>query len=304
MSTKPPKQVLPKVRLSYSSVDDPLVKRLLIGTIEHATGRKRLERVYSEIKAQKPTSSQLWDLMLEKLELYPNYVQAQLDKIPKEGPIIFVANHPFGVVDGVILGYLASRVRSKFCVLVNEVLCREELLQPYFLPIDFRDTREAKQTNINTRNETLNRLQAGEALAIFPAGGVATSPKPWAKAEDLDWKRFVIKMILKTKATVIPIFVHGQNSRLFQVASHVSMSLRLSLLLHEVTNKMGRQIYLDIGDPIPFEQLSNIKDRQELLDHLRAVTFDLRQEHPKTKGKKRRNLRRGRKSRTQAIPKQ
>ena len=303
MSTKPPKHVLPKVRLSYSSVDDPLVKRLLIGTIEHATGRKRLERVYSEIKAHKPSSSQLWDLMLEKLELYPSYDQAQLEKIPKEGPIIFVANHPFGVVDGVVLGYLASRVRSKFCVLVNEVLCREELLQPYFLPIDFRDTRAAKETNINTRNETLHRLQAGEALAIFPAGGVATSPKLWGKAEDLDWKRFVIKMILKTKATVIPIFVHGQNSRLFQVASHVSMNLRLSLLLHEVTNKMGRQIYLDIGDPIPFEQLSNIKDRQELLDHLRAVTFELRQEHPKTKRKKRLHLRRRRKNRTQPASK-
>ncbi|MBX2877372.1 MAG: lysophospholipid acyltransferase family protein [Saprospiraceae bacterium] len=287
MNTKPPKYVLPKVRLSYTSDDDPLVKRLLIGTIEHATGRKRLERVYSEIKAQKPTSIQLWDLMLEKLQLYPNYDRTQLEKIPKEGPIIFVANHPFGVVDGVILGYLASRVRPKFCVLVNEVLCREELLQPYFLPIDFRDTRAAKQTNINTRNETLNRLKAGEALAIFPAGGVATSPKPWGKAEDLDWKRFVIKMIWKTKATVIPIFVHGQNSRLFQVASHLSMSLRLSLLLHEVTNKMGRQIYLDIGDPIPFEHLSNIKDRQQLLDHLRAVTFDLKQEHPETKRKKR-----------------
>ena len=290
MTTKPPKSVLPKVRLSYSSVDDPLVKRFLIGTIEHATGRKRLERVYSEIKAEQPNSAQLWDLILDKLELYPNFDARQLEKIPADGPIIFLANHPFGVVDGVILGYLASRVRSKFCVLVNEVLCREELLQPYFLPIDFRETRAAQQINIDTRKETLRRLREGEALAIFPAGGVATSPKLWGKAEDLDWKRFVIKMIWQTKATVIPIFVHGQNSRLFQVASHLSMNLRLSLLLHEVRNKMGRQIYLDIGDPIPFGQLANIKDRQELLDHLRAVTFDLKQEYPNLKKKKRRRI--------------
>lgn len=295
MTTKPPKSVLPKVRLSYSSVDDPLVKRFLIGTIEHATGRKRLERVYSEIKAEQPNSAQLWDLILDKLELYPNFDAKQLEKIPADGPIIFLANHPFGVVDGVILGYLASRVRSKFCVLVNEVLCREELLQPYFLPIDFRETRAAQQINIDTRKETLRRLREGEALAIFPAGGVATSPKLWGKAEDLDWKRFVIKMIWQTKATVIPIFVHGQNSRLFQVASHLSMNLRLSLLLHEVRNKMGRQIYLDIGDPIPFGQLANIKDRQELLDHLRAVTFDLKQEYPNLKKKKRRRRKRKRK---------
>lgn len=272
------KRSLPKVRLSYSSTDDPLVKRVLIGTIELATGRRRLERIYSEIKAENPNSSMLWDLLLQKLELFPHYDQQQLAKIPTEGPIIFVANHPFGVVDGVILGYLASKVRSKFCVLVNEVLCREELLQPYFLPIDFRETRAALQTNIQTRTETLRRLQNGEALAIFPAGGVATSPKIWGKAEDLEWKRFVIKMIWQTKATVVPIFVHGQNSRLFQVASHLSMNLRLSLLLHEVRNKRGRPIYLDIGDPIPFDQLSNIKDRQQLLDHLRTVTLDLKNE--------------------------
>jgi putative hemolysin len=289
------------MRLSYTSTDDPLMKRVLISTIEHATGRKRLEGIYSEIKAENPNSSMLWDLLLQKLELFPHYDQQQLAKIPTKGPIIFVANHPFGVVDGVILGYLASKVRSKFCVLVNEVLCREKLLQPYFLPIDFRETRAALQTNIQSRNETLRRLQNGEALAIFPAGGVATSRKIWGEAEDLEWKRFVIKMIWQTKATVVPIFVHGQNSRLFQVASHLSMNLRLSLLLHEVRNKRGRPIYLDIGDPIPFDQLSNIKDRQQLLDHLRQLTLDLKNDRQLPK-RRRRLSRRNRKLVTQSNP--
>jgi len=266
----------PKSKLTYASPDDPLTKRIVIEAIERATGRPKLEKLYREVQDMQPSPMQIWEMVLAKLAIRLNYDEAQLAKIPKLGPLVFIANHPFGVVDGLILGALASRVRSKFFVLVNEVLCRDETLNEFLLPIDFRETREAMRTNIETKQKTLKRLEAGEALAIFPAGGVSTAPRKfWKEAEDLEWKRFVAQVIQKTEATVVPIYVHGRNSHLFQVASQISLSLRLSLLLNEVRNKIGREISLSIGDPIAYHQIAHLKDRQALLDYLRKVTFEL-----------------------------
>ncbi|MEZ4992052.1 MAG: lysophospholipid acyltransferase family protein [Saprospiraceae bacterium] len=265
-----------KARISYTSEDDPLFRRLLMGTVEYASGRKRLEKVYTKVRKLQPGRKEIWQLILNELEIGMVYDEQQLQKAAdKTGPLIIIANHPFGVVDGLILGHLLAQIRAEFFVLVNEVLCREPMLAPYFLPIDFRETKEAMQMNIQTRRLAMDRLQVGEAMGIFPSGGVATAPKIWKKAEDLEWKRFVVKLIQQTGATVLPMYVHGQNSRLFQMASQLSLNFRLSLLLNEVRNKIGRKIMISIGDPIPFSELAHLKNRQDMLDYLRKVTEEL-----------------------------
>lgn len=265
-----------KARLTYVSEDDPLLKRLVINSIEFATGRKKLEKLYTQVRAEKPPPEQVWAAVLGKLEVEVAFDEEKLNHIPKEGPLVLIANHPFGVVDGLIFGYLISKVRQDFHVLVNEVLYREEILRQFLLPIDFRNTKEAMQTNISSRNRALEELKKGGAVAIFPAGGVATSPKPLkGKAEDLEWKNFVLKLIRHKQTQVVPLFFHGQNSRLFQLVSHINLNLRLSLLLHEVRNKMGRQVKVEIGNPIPPKELHAIKERSQLLAFLRRKTYEL-----------------------------
>jgi len=262
-------------KITYASEYDPRGRQLLMKTIENLTGRKKIQKLYNELQAMDITAREVWEVALRKLSVMPVYDQNQMEKVPEEGPVLFISNHPFGVLDGLILGYLVSRKRTEFVVLVNEVLCRQdERLNQFLLPIDFRETKDALQTNINSRNIALSRLQQGHAVAIFPSGGVATSPKGLGKAEDLEWKRFTAKLIQKSGATVVPIYFHGQNSRLFQLVSQVSAMLRLSMLLHEVRNKMGTQILINIGDPIPHEQLRHYKG-QQLIDYLRSVTFAL-----------------------------
>ena len=263
------------VKLSYATKDDPFLKRLLINSIELASGRKRFEKIYREIVEQDLQGSAIWAHALHRLNIQTIYEPKQLEKIPTSGPLVFIANHPFGIVDGIMLCHLVSKVRPAFFVLANSVLCQENRIAKYFLPIDFDSTKEAMRTNIATRKKSLEKITAEEALVIFPAGGVATSKKLIGKAEDLEWKLFVIKMIHQTKSTVVPIFFHGQNSQLFQIASHIHPSLRLSLFLHEVKNKMGKSFRINIGDPIDYTMLESYKNRQELLDYLRTITFNL-----------------------------
>ncbi|MEL6250461.1 MAG: lysophospholipid acyltransferase family protein [Bacteroidota bacterium] len=263
-------------KITYVSPYDPWAKRVLMALLERICGGKKIDKLYTEIRHTEMEPEQIWEKSIKKLELQLRYDEKKLLAAPKEGPLVFISNHPFGVVDGLILGYFAARIRKDFVVIVNEVLLgQDERIDSFLLPIDFRDTKSAMKANIRTKNETLNRLANGEALVIFPSGGVATSPKGFGKAEDLEWKRFVAKVIQQSKATVIPVFVHGQNSRLFQLVSQVSATLRLSMLLHEVKNKIGKPIYLEIGDPIPYEEVAHIRDRQKLLNHLWKVTHDL-----------------------------
>lgn len=270
---------LPKPRhratLTYSKPNDPPLRKIMIAAIERATGRRKLERFYNEILALDLPPAELWSAALAKLQVRMVFDAAQLAKVPTEGPLVFVANHPFGVVDGLILGHLVSRIRERFVILVNEVICKEEQLADFLLPIDFQETKEALQTNLRSRQETMARLKRGEALAIFPAGGIATAPRVFGKAQDLEWKRFTAKVIQQTQATVVPIYVHGQNSRLFQLASRIHLQLRLSLLLHEIRNKIGKTVRVTIGDPIAYETLSQAADRNGMLTYLRKVTFNL-----------------------------
>ena len=279
MELSEPIKAYPWVKLTYSDENDPFLKKGLIESLEFATGRKKIERIYNEVLQSSFPTRELWTLALKRLKINMEYDANQLAKAPKEGPLVLLANHPFGLIDGLMISHFAATIRERFFVIVNETLCKHDRIASYMLPIDFRETKEALRTNLETRKIAVERLKQGEALAIFPAGGVATARTPFGKAYDLKWKRFVAKLVQQSKATVVPIFFHGHNSRLFQIVSQISLPLRYGLFLHEARRKMGTTVQAAIGDPIVYERLPPIKNRQELLDHLQEVTFRLAPEN-------------------------
>ena len=196
-----------------------------------------------------------------------------------------------GVIDGLVACCLVARVRTDFKVLAHVLLARAEEVRPFLLPIDFEETKAALETNIKTRAEAKTLLENGGALIIFPGGTVSTTPTVLArKARDPEWKTFTARMIVQGKAPVVPVFFAGQNSRLFQVASHVSMTLRLSLLFKEVHDRIGSDLTLRIGKRIPYEELKAISDRKKLMEFLRDKTYALEDLVPKKS--KRRSRRR------------
>lgn len=267
-----------QAKLTYASPDDPLAKRLFIRSVETLTGQRKLARIYDNLLAAQD-QRHFWSAALRELKVEANYDKAQLAKAPTTGPVILIANHPYGVLDGLIICHLAAQIRPDFKILINNALCREPRIERFMLPIDFSETEAATQLNIETKQRALATLQAGNAVIIFPAGGIATTVHgPFGHAVDLEWKLFVTKLIQMTQATVIPIYFHGQNSRIFQLASHLSLTLRLALIIHEVNRKRGDTINVSIGDPIPYQDLAPIRKRKELLGHLREVTYGLSQQ--------------------------
>lgn len=265
------------IDLTYASQCDGPLARGFIRAVEILTGQIRLKRLYELYISEMRGSMDFWGAAMRLLNLSLEYDAAKLAAIPREGPLIIVANHPFGLVDGLLIGSLTNRVRNDFKVLTNARLYPPDAeVQRYILPIDFDPTEEALKTNLATRATARRHIKEGGCLIIFPAGGVATTPTPFARrAIDLDWKPFTARLIHEAKASVVPIYFHGQNSRLFQIASHISMTARLALLLHEVANKIGRCFHATIGDVIRYDTMRDITDSKTLCNFLRNCTYGL-----------------------------
>jgi putative hemolysin len=262
---------------SYAAPGDPWLKRKLIRMIERMTGQPRLKRIYEDNRSHPVAGENFFDAAMRRLELRIVANEDALPRWPHEGPLVVVANHPFGVLDGLIICHLVSKVRSDFRVLTNSVLYRADEIRTFLLPVDFADTDAALQTNLRTRAEAKLHLTKGGCLIVFPAGGVSTTPSLWhRRAVDAEWKTFAGRLISQTRAPVAPVFFAGQNSQLFQLASHVSLTLRLSLLFKEIHDRIGTEIRVRIGDVIPFDALP--ADRQAFMRTLRERTYALESE--------------------------
>ena len=262
-------------QFSYAAPSDPWLKRRVIHALEWASGKRRLVQIYTEMIERLPQSESYFAAALDQLRIRLDYDAAQLARVPREGPLIFVANHPFGVVDGLAACHLALRSRGEFQVLIQQALCRDERTAAHFLPIDFTETEAAVHTNIRSKRRALATLRAGGTLVLFPAGQIQRAPHLFAPPTDAEWKVFVAKLVQMSEATVVPLFFHGRNSLLFHAISHLSLTLRLSLILHEVTNKMGRPLRVEIGDPIPYAEMASFESRRVLVQFLRERTFGL-----------------------------
>lgn len=261
---------------SYAAPDDPWLKRIVIRAIELMTGQPTLKRMYLENQARPVPGENFWAAAVRHLRLRVHSNRVELDALPRSGPLMVIANHPFGVLDGIVISYLISQVRPDFKILTNAVLYRAEEIRPFLLPIDFSPTKEALETNLKSRSQARDHLVAGNCVVVFPAGGIATSKSPFrGPAVDAEWGTFAAGMIHQAKAAVAPVFFAGQNSRLFQMASHVSMTLRLSLVFKEVHDRIGSDMPVRIGAAIPYEQLAVFKDRKALMQFLRERTLEL-----------------------------
>src|SRR5581483_9162325 len=262
------------IDLSYASPTDGRLTRALIHMIEATTGQLELKRLYNTYQTELRGTVDFWDAAMRLMRLSVDYDAEKLQAFPRSGPLMIVANHPFGLIDGLLIGHLATRVRRDFKVLTNSRLYPPDAeIRNYILPIDFDPTPTAQATNLESRAVARAHMKAGGCLIVFPAGGVATTPSFFAKkAVDFEWKHFTARLVHEAKSPVVPIFFPGQNSRMFQIASHLGMTARAAYLLHEVANKIGGSFRAVIGDVLPYDALKDMRDPRVLCRYLRDRT--------------------------------
>lgn len=260
------------VRFTYSHPGQSRFRRGLIRTVERISGQPRLERLYLDwVQSGKREGESVFDAALRQLgvavRVHSN--EAELDRVRPDGGLLLVANHPFGVLDGLAMGQLGMRLRGNVRILTNSLLCRVPEVDPHLLPVDFSGTPEARRLTADTRRKAASLLADGKVVAVFPAGGVSTANRPLrGPALDSPWHPFVGRLATLPGVTTLPIHVAGQNSRLFQIASHTSYPLRVALIFHETRRRMGRPLDMTIGSPVPAADLARL-DREDVAADLR-----------------------------------
>lgn len=286
--------------LSYANASQRALTRWFIRSVEGLSGRDRYAELYHLWRTSiAPTGDRIFGRMLGLL----NVRIATPDQWPPQnlpdGPLVVVANHPFGIGDGVAILALVEQLGRPFRVMIASDLLKIPEMRAYALPVDFSETRAAMENNIAMRHEALALLRQGVTIVVFPAGGVATAPKGFGAAQDLPWKIFPARLIQEAKATVIPMHFAGQNGRLFHMVSRpmgllehknrvaraigqASLTLRLSLLIREFTRLSGRAISVRIGRPMDWNELGRCADRKELLAFLQARVLELGREAGET----------------------
>ena len=261
---------------SYADPNDPIHRKALIRSIEFVTGQPYLYNIYRKYQKNPEKWKSFWDGCIDLLQLDVDFDEEKIKKIPSEGPLMIVANHPFGVLDGLVICWLTSKIRSEFKVLTHSLLLRASETKDFLLPIDFSESKNAMITNLETRKKARKILDEGGTIVVFPGGTVSTTKRFYNKtALDPSWRNFTSRLIKRSKPTILPLHFTGQNSFLFQTASHLSETLRSSLLFHEVKRRINTKVPVIIGDPISYSDIDANLSNNELSEYLRNTTYKI-----------------------------
>jgi putative hemolysin len=263
-------------QLSYANENHPPLKRWIIRTVEGLSGRDSYRQLYDVWRRDiVPQGDRVFSRMLELINIRLDIQTEWPPRDTPNSPLVIIANHPYGIGDGIAVLAMAEALGRPFRVLINNELMKVPEIAPYALPISFEETRDALLMNMKTRHEAVRLLKQGVTVVVFPAGGVATAPRGFGRAVDLPWKMFPARLVQAARASVIPVYFTGQNGRLFHLASRVSMTLRTSLLVREFQRLSGSVMVARAGAPLDADRLSEFSDRKELLAVLHKAVFDL-----------------------------
>jgi len=261
---------------SFANAELGPISNGCIRMIERLTGQRLIKRLYLDYVDENRPDELFWQDALKRLKIRLNLKKEDGASIPEKGRLLIIANHPFGVIDGVALCAMVSEVRSDYRILTHRVLRQAPSVMDNILPIDFDEDEKALRNNLKTRKDAVTHLKDGGAVIIFPAGAISLAPRVVDKAIDTEWKKFVAKMASVPDTTVLPFYFEGKNSVLFQIARRISQTLGYSLMFREIKRRMGTILPVIMRKPISSDQLAQFDDRGKMTDYLRRATYGVK----------------------------
>lgn len=273
----PPRQV-PKAVDLKTSIGNPFLRHLVSifeVPINKTLALDELNRIY-ERTVLEMRDGNFFQSCLDVMRVRYSVSREDMDKIPTDGPLVIVANHPFGGLEGVLLGALMSEARSDVKSLANYLLHNIRELREWVIPVNPFGSPSSRRSNLRGMKEAVQWVKNGGALITFPAGEVSHMQWRQFKVSDSTWSRHIGAIIHHAKANVLPVYFPGRNSILFQLTGLLHSRIRTALLPREFVNKQSKTIEVHIGKPVSWKKLETCGEYENMVDYLRVNTYFLR----------------------------
>ena len=243
-------------RLSYAGTFSNPFKVGTIRAIEWTTAKlKLLSMIRSFERSGAPIGVAFWTKAVRHMGIRLDTPPDEIARIPVTGPLVVVANHPHGLVDGMIMAEMISRVRPDFRILTRSLLTGIPEIEEFMIPVPFPHEENSRELGLQMRDLTMAHLKNNGVVILFPAGKVASAETWFGAAIEAEWNVFTHKMIRASGAAILPIHFTGQNSRAYQIANKLSATVRQGLLLYEIRRALFKSQRPHIGEPIPASEI-------------------------------------------------
>lgn len=265
-------------KISPEKINNPILRvfaRLFKTKLEKLVGLDELNQIYYNA-CQLPDDECFCERLLKVMNIELEIKEGALEKIPVDGPVLVTSNHPFGGIDGIILLACLRRSRKDVKAMVNYMLSVISEMREMFIYVDPFDRKSSKKANLRPMRECMTWLKEGHMLFVFPSGEVSSYDKERKMVRDPDWNTGIATLARKANATVVPMFVKGSNTKLFNLAGMIHPRLRTILLPRQLIKKYNEKIKVEIGSPVvPREVKGSFKTSKDLLQYIRLRTYIL-----------------------------
>lgn len=240
-------------------------------------GIDHIERTYAELRAM-DGSRPFTERLLDHLQVTYRVAERDLAHIPRKGPTVVVVNHPFGILEGAVLATILPRIRPDTRFMANRILAALPEMRDLLVSVDPMGGESAARGNRAGVRRSIEHLENGGLLVVFPAGEVSHFQWREGTVTDPQWSPTIARMVeiaarRGSAVRIVPAFVEGSNSFLFQAAGMVHARLRTALLARELFNKRNAHVEVRIGSPIESEKLLSIPTPEERMEYLRWRTY-------------------------------